>query len=643
MKIIPIQSEVPKPIEAGDEDNYVRMAKAFDEVFKQQSKPVQKNLTPVPTHHATRTNRVALFLAPMWGPQTAPYGIAKMAGLARASGFETKCWDLNIECHGASNGELWGHLWDWKWNSKELYEKEIHPMIQPLLDNFLDELVAFNPTVIGLTLYYTNVVCSSWIVKQIHERLPNAKIIAGGPETRMFSEHNQYANLFDYVVRGEGEMTFVNLLESLENNESGLPKFLDHDKSIRLDLDSMPIPDYRDFKIDLYTSKGVASEMSRGCIAKCTFCSETTFWRYRGRQSTSILDEVEYNYKTFGIQSVWFIDSLVNGNLKELLGFAQGLIDRNIKINWWGFARNDGRMDKKYLETIYKSGCSGFHFGIETGSQKVIDLIEKKVKVSDVEQNFKDLADIGSIHNGSSWFFGFPGEELTDVAQTLTLLWRLRDAGLGYMGLGTCAVEEFSPLGVHRERYNISRMHFGGSWYSNDFTNTVVHRAFRYKFGSILTNHYRLHGVRPAYLGQRGEQTGFLSHYTLTYDVKNWNDDVKFDYEFDYNIIKPNINTLADTLVNEVWPLLRVLWLAVGPFKFAVKFDPEIDKPVFGTWRYFIEDTGKVWADYTFEIDANGHWIADFKTKLEAVYPDGVNRDFDHAWTGTGNWTRDSI
>lgn len=640
-KIIPIQVESNDAIIPDMDDKHLQMAETIKKVFSNHRTKPQKNLTPVPIHHATRTNKVALVIAPMWGAQIAPYGIARLAGLSRHAGFETKCWDINAQCFSETKGKLHSHLWDWKWNSPELYRDEIHPVILPILEKFLNELVEFNPTILGFTTYYTNIHCTMWLVSRIRERLPNIKILAGGPEVRMMPlSRNPVAKAFDYVISGEGELLFSQLLESIENNTPPTETFLTHDKSIKIDLDSMPIPDYRDFDINLYQFKGIASEMSRGCIAKCTFCSETTFWRYRGRMSTNVLDEVEYNYKTFGIELVWFIDSLVNGNLNELLAFAQGLIDREIKVQWWGFARNDGRMTKDYLKTLLDSGCMGLAVGIESGSQKIVDLIEKKVKIAEVEQNFNDLAELGSFHTGTSWFVGFPGELPIDVAQTLTLVWRLRNAGVQNKGFGLCALGIDAPLTLQKERFGIAERQFGGNWITKDWSNTIAHRVIRYKSVYILQNHYRLHKVRPQLIGQRGEQLGFLTHYNLTYNVDNWVDDVKYDLEFDFNIIKTNISPFADSLVNEIWAILRVLWLAMGPFTLDVIFDPELDYPVYGEFRYFASGTGGLWASYKFNIDENGNWSADFNTKVETTRNEDQEYDFEYQWSGTGNWTR---
>ena len=158
-----------------------------------------------------------------------------------------------------------------------------------------------------------------------------------------------------------------------------------------------------------------------------------------------------------------------------------------------------------------------------------------------------------------------------------------------------------------------------------------------------MQNHYRQHLVRPEHLGKRCEQPGFNDHYHLTFDIQNWSDAVDYETDFAFDIIRPAINPLADSLVNEIWPLLRTLWLSMGAFVFSVRFDPDIDYPVLGDVRYFFPGTGKLWANYQFKINDQGKWTAEFYNKLESTYPDKLDYNFEHNWSGTGQWQRKSV
>jgi hypothetical protein len=146
----------------------------------------------------------------------------------------------------------------------------------------------------------------------------------------------------------------------------------------------------------------------------------------------------------------------------------------------------------------------------------------------------------------------------------------------------------------------------------------------------------------------RPERPGIESHYELSYDKNNIQDIIPYE-TFDYDIIKLSTNPVADSLVNEIWPLLRVLWLAVGEFKLDVRFDPKIDLPEFGPGSYLndhLRPGDYFKAQYKFEIDSNGAWTADFNTELQAGGPngnptlDGKTYAFTHTWQGTGTWDR---
>jgi len=610
-------------------------------------RPKQKNLTPVVVNHSvSRTTRVALIVLPEWAPFIAPYNLARLTALSRSSGFETRSYDLNIACYQYSDKSHWTPLNDWKWHGDK-YWTDIHPGFEALLYQYIDELTTFAPDIVGFTVYFTNNQCTTWFMQELKKRLPSTKIIVGGPNA--IQEKVDDTSLVDHVVIGEGEQLF---LEILEKTEAGIPiteKFLRHEKSNRIDLDSMPIPDYSGVNFADYQTNGISAEISRGCIANCTFCSETTFWKYRGRQSGNIINEIEYQYHTHGIEFVWFIDSLINGNLKELRALALGLIERNIKIKYVGFARADPRMDLAYLQDLADSGCRSLSVGIESGSQKILDLMKKNVKRSAVEQNLRDITTVG-IEVHSSWFVGYPGEEIVDAAQTLTLVWRLRHTNVLTFGFGVCNLLPDTPLYTDRVQLGVAEQEFwAGSWIFSDYSNTILHRYIRYKSVYVLLNQFR-NRERDTMLSEgyfKLDRPSIDNHYILTYDATNIVNDIPYEEEFDYNIIKIDTwNPIEKTVVNEIWPLLRVLWLAFGPYAIDINFDHAADAAEFGTSRHLNDNISTYFSRHVFEIDADGNWTADFKSELITTgpygNPDSYGRNFSFAldWQGSGQWAR---
>jgi len=645
-KIIPILQTTQAPelspapeIPVGTSlDPHVKLAEMFMEEHRPKFESrKQKNLTEVTyTTEITRQNRVALVVAPEWSPLAPPYGMARMSAISKEMGFETRCWDINIMAkHEAGCPEYWTAYEDWKWTEPH-YSENIHHKIEPILFKYIDQIVAYSPTVIGMSSWYTNDTCTMWMAQQFRQRIPGVKIVIGGPNATQLKVTN--TSVADHIVSGEGELWWVRILENSENNTEVIPHICMQMKDQRVDLDSMPPADYSDFDISLYDSGGISCEFSRGCIANCVYCNETIFWKFRARQSNAVI-EIEIAYRTKGIRAVWFIDSLLNGNLKELENFANELVARNIQVAWTGYSRIDGKMDRDFWRLLKKSGASGFAFGVESGSQKVLDLMKKNCKVEHIEQNFRDLYEIESINNFATWFTGFPGEELTDLAQTMTLMWRLRNSGMGGQSSGTCGLGHGTPLDLERERFGVATKEWSWGWCTQDMRNTVFHRFVRFKSANILLEQFRKHRVNRWYNAHR-QYPDLENQYTLEYDSANWAELIPWEKDFDYEIIKVNINPVANTLVNEIWPLLRVLWLAMGPYKFTLSFEPERDLREFGYLRYPRGGEHRYWADYQFEISAEGNWSANFDIKLQADPYNDQPTDFEFHWSHKDSWSR---
>ena len=642
---------------------HVQMLEVIRGLTDGRTKP-QKNLSQVIIHPTNRRTRVAMVMTPFWSIDIAPYNIARLTALAKASGFAACAYDLNVLTWDAlpnkhTHESLWHHYNDWKW--EQHYLTLVHPQIEAILLKHIDRIVAFAPDVIGFSLYYCNNDCAAWCVERLKERLPNAKFLAGGSQA--IQEKVKFQHLFDHIVQGEGEQLFLKILESIEAGETIADKILIHPKGDRIDLDSMPWPDYSDLDLDLYRmGTSVGAEISRGCVAKCQFCSETTFWRYRGRLATNIVDEIEYQYKTFGARAIWFIDSLVNGNLKELRSFALGVVEKGLtELRWVGYCRCDERMDLAYLQDLKNSGCEMLNFGIESGSQHVLDLMKKNVKRESVEQNLRDLSIVG-INAFTNWFAGFPGETHQDFYDTMSLMWRTRKTRIIGYAVQVCFVLPDTPLGLEKDKFNISHGHWGCRWTTNDYKNTGLHRLMRLKSMNIVMSHMRQHvgdifgrGPNDPNI-KRLERPGVESHYELAYDHLNQSDDVPYE-NFDHNIIKININPVADTLVNEIWPLLRILWHAMGQYEITVRFNNEDDLKEFGPNigfpKYEFHSNGdpthgKLDTIYNFniwfKIHPNGDWQANFKYDLQAGGPncdptiDGFDYGFRLNWQGKGQW-----
>jgi radical SAM superfamily enzyme YgiQ (UPF0313 family) len=633
-KIIPIVPEVSPPAledvgNAGNSRDWAMVKTMLD-----YARPVpQKNVTSISITQISRTTRLALVLMPEWGVYFPPYNLSRLSSVARAAGYSVSVWDLNIRAYHYMRGKLDFDPWDpareYYW-LEEQYEKELHPYLEPAYQEYIEEIVAQKPNVIGFSLYYTNETNSCWMAQELRRRLPGIKIVAGGPQA--YSLSMDTANFFDHVVQGEGEQILLDLLDRIEQGQPIIDRFLVQPKSIRLNLDSFPFPDYTDYDLNLYqVPNGASSEFSRGCVAQCVFCTEVHFWKYRGRMSNSVLDEIEYQYHKHGSNNIWFIDSLVNGNLNELRAFALGVVERKLKITWQGYARCDRRMDLDYYKDLRASGCESLDYGIESGSPSVLEAMKKYITVQDIEENLTAGANVG-IKANTNWIIGFPTERPVDFAKTLTLIWRIRNKNILSIRPGlTMILSPGAEISENQNDYSIAKIDYMGNWTTKDMLNTKLHRMIRQKnfliflYNLVSDNH--IHGFdRP----RLGELFTVKFHSQAQHNI---------EYEdFDYNIISTDISRFADSVVNEIWPLLRTLWLARGSYTIKIKNDPELDLKEWGQ-RLGCNYTGF----HKFAIDQTGSWTADFYYNF-VQDPNGAfpwpNRSFEFCYQQTGQWKR---
>ena len=576
----------------------------------QYAKPTeQKNTTTVEIISAKRNTKLMLVLLPQWAAEFPPFNLCRLSAVAKQAGYQSKIIDANIKAYryykDQFENKLDYKLWDpttiWRWCDSNY--QEIHTYLEPFLLKVLDEIVEYKPNLLGFTIYQMNEEPTKWMIQQVKEKLPNVKIAVGGPNVQKgyFIKEEYY----DYVVSGEGEEAILRILDEVEHNTiHPNQQYLVQPEDQRLNLNKFPMPDYATIDFNEYKiPNGVTTELSRGCIAKCTFCEETHFWKYRQRMAIDALEEVEYLYNEKGTRVFWFIDSLVNGNLKELRAFAKGIIAKELDIKWTGYARCDGRMNLEYMQDLADSGCVYLNYGCESGSQHVLDDMAKGVTIVEMEQNFRDGKTVG-IEAATNWIVAFPTETYQDYADTMTFLYRNRDMNINNMSTGIGFGQGPETItGQNPDKFNLSYQKYLGHWITNDFKLGGTHTLMRVKCMSIYLD--QIVGNRKIGYPIRPNLKKY--HYSIEY--KN-NIQRLVNYEkFDYDIIKTNINPYADGLVNEIWPLLRSLWRANGGYTTTINFNPELDSAEFGN-QY---GTGKYTAEFKFDISDEGIWDADFK------------------------------
>jgi hypothetical protein len=611
-----------------------------NDALQQSNRKPRLNVKSVNVFTATRKTKFTLCVLGSWAIYMPPYNLARLAALTREAGYFTTVYDLNVESHYAlkeANPNLddaWNGANYWWWQGDEYY-KRIHPTYEPILREYLELLLETDSDIIGFSTYYTNLLPTKWMISEIKKRKPNITIVMGGPECH--ENYYKKPNGVDYYFIGESEQ---NILDFLENWENGIKPIAPAIGSLysdtRIDIDSLPYPDYDDFDLTKYWGKNsICAEISRGCIAKCSYCTEVYYWKFRDRGAMTVVDELEYQIKKYNISFVSFVDSLMNGSLKEFKKFCEEIVKRDLKFNWWGYARADGRMDLEFYKLMKAAGGQGFNYGIETGSDKVLKAINKKNTVAEINQNIIDSDKVG-MKVSACWVIGAPGEDIEAFAHSFNMLWNHR-ARIIACSPGPGLGDNMGSAYDDREKFNINPRNkpWLGGWYTLDLMNTKLHRHIRIKlmhiwlylckeYGGTITNVHSSEGA-------------ITDHFDLKFDSEYINDHVEYE-NFDFmSIIKSGKGDFADSVMNEVFGFFRMLWRVRGGFEMTLQFNSELDHRDF--IFTIVPDSHTYTADLYFKIDDAGNFTTKCNYHFVNNYKDIVDiNGFDHVYESTGQW-----
>jgi len=413
---------------------------------------------------------IALVLAPSYNPNTPPLSLAYLKSYIQDKDVKVRCFDLNIDLYSRidpKDKSLWNDIDALSWVENNKFNL-LDAGRDGIINEWVDKIMSFKPRIVGFSTYNTNHMFSAKLAEMIKKIDKDIFVIFGGPEISMyrFNFEIQHLKFLDAIILGEGEEAARKLVISIKENGFIAPEpgtlvkiggcFAGDGECKLIDsMDSIPFPSYEDFDITKYKEPGQLPLLfSRGCIGKCAFCFERVFWRkYRHRSCDNIIKEIEniltrYNRDIFNFA---INDSLINGDLRLLQEFCDAVIKKKLNIGWWGMARIDARMDKKYIKKMFEAGCRSLAFGVESGSQKVVDLMKKGYNLKDIETCIIDTKKAG-IKVGISLLMGFPGEEEDDFKKTCGLVERLGQC-LSYVNISTLGIIPLTP--IERDKFKL--------------------------------------------------------------------------------------------------------------------------------------------------------------------------------------------
>ncbi len=214
---------------------------------------------------------------------------------------------------------------------------------------------------------------------------------------------------------------------------------------------------------------------SRGCVLNCSFCYETVYWRrFRTQSPERIVGEMEHQVAQHPLSDqaaaegtnlyFMFADSLVNGHIAGLRRMCNLIIERGLDVGWGGQATINKKMDAEYCQLLSRAGCSGLAFGLESGSQSVLESMGKHFHIDDAPTMVKDMHDAG-ITVTLNVMVGFPNETRRDFMRTLLFLAKTRRWIQQVSNVTTTGLALGSDLYLFPEKYGVV-VHADSSWTS---------------------------------------------------------------------------------------------------------------------------------------------------------------------------------
>lgn len=342
----------------------------------------------------------------------------------------------------------------------------------------LNEPIDYSQDIFGVSIHgNSSYEPAKRMMEKIRGANKKALIVVGGAFPTNMAEFTLKSTEADMVVIGEGEIVFSNICKGKDpstikgivyKDRDGKIKFNEMEKLIA-DLDTIAFPARRLLPRHMIGHEGGVHHSdqpattifaTRGCVFNCSFC-DTSLWRrrWRSRSPENIIAEIEEVKREYDIHWFRFPDDCLNLNRKWFVDFCQKITPCDIQ--WTMLSRSD-TLDMELLRLMKEAGCREIFFGFESGSQRLLDMMQKKTKV---EQNIKaiEMCRKAGILSCAYMMFGFPGEDAESVEETKKFLIEAKP--------DKSRISQFIPVpGTdvwnNPDKYNVKiRENFSDCWY----------------------------------------------------------------------------------------------------------------------------------------------------------------------------------
>lgn len=306
---------------------------------------------------------------------------------------------------------------------KKIHEEPDHY----IWNDTVDDILNYNPDYLGITMYTANYKAARIIAGKVKRKRPDIKIVVGGVHPTLASEETLSADEFDFIVAGEGEYVMASLvngepvknIKGLGYKEDDMVIINGTSDTIN-DLNSIPLP-ARDLIVNPLENTDYGQLITgRGCPFSCTYCASPAMWGKRNvrlRSVDNVMEELLLIKKHYPHNIIYFVDDTFTLQTDRTMALCKRMIKENLNMEWKCDTRADCITDEK-VELMKDAGCVCIKIGVESGSEKILKQINKRV-TKDIILNAAQVIKKHGIPLTIYLMAGFPEETNKDLRDTI--------------------------------------------------------------------------------------------------------------------------------------------------------------------------------------------------------------------------------
>lgn len=300
-----------------------------------------------------------------------------------------------------------------------------------------------NPQIVSIYSMCNTYAMALIIARILKTEYPTIYVILAGPHATLVAKETlENYHYVDYIGMGEGELNIVENIRSILNNDINKLKgmaFRDSNNNFQMkwnktdviNINELPIVDVCKYNNINDFDNVLSIEGGRGCPFKCSFCSTQMFWgnKFRVKSVKRLIEEIQYYYQKYKIIDFSIQHDLFTAKKDYMYDFCSSLLKLNIDNINWGCSSRIDTIDKETLNFMSEAGCSNIFFGIESGSQKIQNAINKNLNLSKIMDIVHRMIDL-KVNGTFSSIYGFPQETSEDLNKTMQLIYKIKQENL---------------------------------------------------------------------------------------------------------------------------------------------------------------------------------------------------------------------